>query len=112
MKLRPGLVSLVLVVSAGAAAGSENLVANGSLEEIDRRNGAPADWASAGSSAVKQTLTMDVGHDGQHSAKLACTELAGDGPADHAMLAQSGHVAVRRGQWYRLTCWARGEAIK
>lgn len=113
MKLYHPLTRIVpFLLAPVAASAATNLVINGSMEELNRRSGAPAYWESAGANTVKQQLTPDVGHDGNRCAKLVCTEFSGDGPATHAMIAQSGRVAVRRGQWYRLTCWAKGEQIK
>jgi hypothetical protein len=120
----PSKISWILIAGgiwAGCATSSPashpaptrgNLVSNGSFEELDHRTGALAYWASAGASTVKQQLTAEVGQDGRRCAMLQCTAFVGDGPSHHAMLAQSGRVAVRRGQWYRLSCWARGEGIK
>ena len=103
---------LFLVAAAGAAEEGGPLVANGTFEELDARAGAPAFWAAAGAPAVQQRFTADAGHAGGRSGKLECTAFDGDGPAAHAMIAQSGRVAVRRGQWYRLTFWARAEQLK
>jgi hypothetical protein len=100
-----------LFLASVCFAEADNLVSNGSFEELDGRSGAPMHWAAAGASTVKQRLSAAAGRDGKRCAMLECTEFSGDGPATHAMLAQSGCVAVRGGQWYRLTCWARGQRI-
>ena len=100
------------LLASMCAAGAENLVSNGTFTEVDSRGGAPVHWAAFGAPAIKQKLSADVGRDGKPCAKLACTEFAGDGPSNHAMLAQVGCVAVRRGLWYRLSFWAKGDQIK
>lgn len=105
-------LSLLLVTAASpAGAAATSLVANGSFEEVHPNTGAPRFWAAAGNARLKQELTVDAGRDGKHCARLACTEFAGDGPDFHAMICQVGRIALRRGQWYRLTCWAKGHAI-
>ena len=93
-------------------AAETNLVFNGSFEVDPLRSNAPDIWSAAGNAAVKQRLVFDAGRDGGRCAKLECTEFTGDGPDFHAMLCQVGKVSVRRGQWYRLTFWARGQGIK
>jgi hypothetical protein len=93
-------------------ANSTNLVANGSFESGGLTPGAPDFWAAAGDRAIKQQLRLDTGRDGRRCAKLECTEFSGDGPAAHAMIAQSGRVGVRHGRWYRLVLWAKGDGIK
>src|ERR1035437_8416691 len=109
MKVCHRLAVIPFLPASVCAADAINLVSNGSFEELDKRTGAPAHWSAAGT--VKQHLTADVGRDGKRCAKLECSEFVGDGPATHAMIAQSGRVAVRRGQSYRLICWAKGERI-
>ncbi len=101
-----------LGVAASGLAEDTNLVFNGSFESSRPSSDAPDGWSAAGNPAVKQRLVLDAGRDGQPCAKLECTEFAGDGPDFHAMICQSGHVSVRRGQWYRLAFWAKGQGIK
>ena len=110
MKLPVLTTFMLLGIAAPCFAGAANLVANGKFELSTRRPGVPDDWAAAGAATVQQRLSLDVGHAGGRSAKLQCTELAGDGPSTHAMIAQSGKVGVRKGQWYRIAFWAKGEA--
>ncbi|HRT07075.1 MAG TPA: carbohydrate binding domain-containing protein [Candidatus Paceibacterota bacterium] len=106
-------LSLLLVTAASpAGAAAASLVANGSFEEVRPNTAVPAFWAAAGNARLKQELTLDKGRDGKRCARLACTEFAGDGPDFHAMICQVGTIALRRGQWYRLTCWAKGQAIR
>ncbi len=97
--------------ASGLAAGS-NLVFNGSFESSLLKAGAPDGWAAAGNAVVKQRLAMDTGRDSQRCVKLECTEFTGDGPDVHAMICQVGKVSVRRGQWYRLAFWAKGQGVK
>ncbi len=104
---------LVLVFgSVFGRAASSNLVANGSFELPGNADGAPLAWQSAGNPRLRQQLARDTGHRGGHSGELICSEFSGDGPDVHAMICQVGKVSVRGGQWYRLSFWARAEAIK
>jgi hypothetical protein len=103
---------LVLVAVPVGRAAETNLVANGSFEESRNRPGLPDDWAASGNRAVKQQLVLDTGRDGKRCARLVCAEFQEGGPDHHAMICQVGKVSVRRGQWYRLTFWARGQDIK
>ncbi len=106
-----GLALVMCALVTGPAA-ETNLVFNGSFESSAGTSEAPDGWAAAGNPAVKQRLLRDAGHDGKFSARLECTEFVGDGPDYHAMACQVGRVAVRRGQWYRLAFWAKGQGIK
>lgn len=106
------LAFLVLNAAALGSAAETNLVANGSFEQSQTKAGVPDDWSSTGNPAVQQQLTLDTGRDGKRCAKLACTVFDGDGPDFHAMICQTGRVSVRRGQWYRITFWAKAEGIK
>ncbi|HVM46739.1 MAG TPA: hypothetical protein VMU04_01880 [Candidatus Acidoferrum sp.] len=115
--MQPTKLIYILGISAACLAPlpcrpATNLVANGSFELSQRRQGLPDFWECAGNPAVHQALTLDGGRDGQRCARLQCTEFNGDGPDYHAMICQVGQVAVRSGQWYRLTLWARAEDIK
>jgi hypothetical protein len=93
-------------------ADAANLVANGSFESSKNSAGTPDHWSATGAATVKQRLTLDVGREGGHSARLQCTEFSGDSPNTHAMIAQSGKIGVRKGQWYRIAFWAKGKGIK
>ncbi|OHE82924.1 MAG: hypothetical protein A2107_14515, partial [Verrucomicrobia bacterium GWF2_62_7] len=106
-------IALVLTVTASMCCGaSTELVYNGSFEQTGKSDVSPDAWAASGSREVKQQLTLDTGHDGKRCAKLECTAFSGEGPAHHAMIAQTGRVAVRHGQWYRLAFWAKAEGMK
>ncbi|MCX7872767.1 MAG: carbohydrate binding domain-containing protein, partial [Verrucomicrobiae bacterium] len=89
---------------------AENLVYNGPFEIIN--NDLPDGWSSAGNPAIKQKLSLDKGRDGGNCVKLECFEFPGDGPDFHAMICQVNRVAVKRGEWYKLTFYARGEGIR
>jgi len=106
-----GLTSLMicLALSAGAEP-PKNLVRNPGFEIATGRAGEPDDWRSSGDSAVVQRLSRDVGRDGGYCARLECTRFEHRGAASHAMLCQHG-VTVRRGVWYRLSFWVRGQNL-
>jgi hypothetical protein len=107
------LITLVLAVAANlCCAADTELVFNGSFKQAGESGGAPDGWTASGDRAIQQRLTFDTGRDGKRCAKLECTAFGGEGPASHAMIAQTGRVAVRHGLWYRLTFWAKGEGIK
>jgi len=101
---------VMLLSAAGWIFAAENLVYNGSFEIV--KNGIPDGWTYAGNAAVKQKLSVDKGHDGGICARLDCTEFSGDGPDYHAMICQVNKVSVKRGEWYRLTFYARGIGIR
>jgi len=105
-------LAFVLCNAACGLAAQTNLVFNGSFESNALKSDAPDGWSAAGNPAVKQRLVCDTGRDDQRCAKLECTEFSGDGPDYHAMICQVGKVGVRRGQWYRLAFWAKGQGIK
>jgi len=107
------LIALALAVTADfCRAADTELVFNGSFEQAGKSGDIPDGWAAAGDRAIQQRLTFDTGRDGRRCAKLECTAFGGEGPASHAMIAQTGRVAVRHGQWYRLAFWAKGQGIK
>ncbi|MBM3888091.1 MAG: hypothetical protein FJ388_03090 [Verrucomicrobia bacterium] len=105
------LLPLVIATTACCGAGPE-LVRNGSFEEINPKTGGPERWAAAGAREIKQRLSLDTGRDGRRCARLGCTEFGASGPAAHAMICQSHVVSVRRGKWYQIAFWARGEGMK
>ena len=107
--------AVLLCAAVSSLAAETNLVFNGSYEAsapISATPDGPAGWAVAGNRAVQQRLTLDAGRDGGRCAKLECVAFSGDGPDYHAMICQVGKVGVRRGQWYRLAFWAKGQGIK
>ncbi len=107
-------ILIVLALGATAAVAQEhNLVFNGDFELDADQDGVPDGWAAAGNAElVQQKLTLDAGREGGHSAKLECTKCEGGRPDSHAMLCQVGRVAVRKGQWYSLSFWARAEKLR
>lgn len=104
------LVGAVLIVSPLTA--QDNLVANGSFELDSDGNGGPDSWATSGVAGMEQTLTIDAGSGGTKAAKLICTKFVSGSPASHAMICQNGHVAVKAGQWYRLTWRAKAHDMQ
>jgi hypothetical protein len=103
-------VAVGLLLGVANALAEENLVPNGSFEQVT--GGQPVGWASAGDAAVTQTLSLDGGRSGDHSAKLECTAYSRQSPASHAMLAQVDTVFVTQGQAYRFSCWARAQGLR
>lgn len=89
-----------------------NLVRNGAFENDTDSDGVPDGWAVSGRRDIKQRLEGDAGRDGGRCAKLSCTEFAGGTPDAHAMVCQVGKIGVKRGQWYRLSFWAKAQNIE
>ncbi|MBM4088295.1 MAG: hypothetical protein FJ276_02530 [Planctomycetes bacterium] len=111
--LRVAIVFLVVGCAAfGRAADQANLVANGSFEDSGVQAGVPAHWSVSGNQPIKQQVTLDAGRDGNRCGKLECSAFVAGGPANHAMICQVGQVQLRKGQWYRLTLWAKAAAIE
>jgi hypothetical protein len=115
MSLHPrfGLLGVLIVVpvvvpAASTGAQPANLVQNGLFEEDADGDGVPDDWATSGRGDIEQKLTLDAGHDDGTAAKLECTKFVPGTPDSHAMVCQVGEIGVERGQWYRLTFWAKG----
>ena len=102
-----GAVGLVSPLSA-----QDNLVANGSFESDTDGNGKPDHWATSGVAGMEQTLTIVADSDGTKAARLVCTKFVSGSPASHAMVCQNGHVAVKAGQWYRLTWRAKARDMQ
>ncbi len=98
--------------SALASAVSENLVKNGSFEEDADSDGMPDGWTVSGRGDIKQRLERDTGRDGGLSARLSCSEFVGGTPDAHAMVCQVGAIGVKRGQWYRLSFWAKARGME
>ena len=98
--------------TAGSDAAAGNLVANSSFEQDADSDDVPDGWTVSGRQDIKQRLTRDAGREGGHSAKLSCTEFAGGTPDAHAMVCQVGAIGVKRGQWYRLSFWAKSRDIE
>ena len=103
------LVLVGAILSVPSASGQDNLVANGSFTSDDDRNGVPDNWATSGTAEIKQTLGVDDGPEGTKAARLVCTRFVSDSPASHAMICQTGHVAVQAGRWYRLSWRAKAQ---
>ncbi|MFA6563289.1 MAG: carbohydrate binding domain-containing protein [Verrucomicrobiia bacterium] len=107
------LTALALAVTVDfCCAADSKLVYNGSFDQAGKSGDTPDGWAVSGDRSIQQRVTLDIGRDGRHCAKLECTAFSGEGPAAHAMIAQTGRVAVRHGQWYRLAFWAKAEGMK
>ena len=104
------LVAAIFIVSPLTA--QENLVANGSFELDSEGNGKPDGWTTSGVAEMEQTLTIDAVSGRANAAKLICNKFVSGSPASHAMICQNGHVAVKAGQWYRLTWRAKARDMQ
>lgn len=110
------LVSLMWAVGllwAQASAGPQrNLIPNGDMEADADGDGVPDVWEATGNPGyVTQRLSGDEGRGGGRSLRLDCRRIEPIRPDAHAMVCQVGQVAVKAGQWYKLTLWARQEGL-
>ena len=86
-----------------------NLVRNGSFEQ--EKEGKPLDWQTRGDQTVHQQLSIDTGQATGHSVKLECRSFRRETRQGYAQLLQSGKMDLKKGQWYRFSCWARQEGM-
>ncbi len=93
-----GTLFIALPLSA-----QDNLVVNGSFADDVDRNGEPDSWTVSGVDGIRQTLAIETGSHGATSARLTCSKFVTGTQASHAMVCQVGNVAVKAGQWYRLS---------
>ncbi|MFA5189835.1 MAG: carbohydrate binding domain-containing protein [Verrucomicrobiia bacterium] len=110
--MRYFIALMMAAATSFCCAAGTDLIHNGSFEQPGKSGDTPDGWAASGDRNIQQRLTFDKGRDGRRCARLECTAFSGDGPAHHAMICQTGRIAVRRGQWYRLEFWAKSEGIK
>jgi len=103
------LPSLLLAAALALADPAPNLVVNGNFETLE--GGTITGWQAAGD-GFDMNLGPVPGRDGGHAARLICSGFVHGGPSSHAMLAQVGLVAVRKGERYRFSCWVRAEGIR
>jgi hypothetical protein len=119
LKMNQELGILVLVCSAllcacvpDDASGTEsNLVYNGSFELGSDADGRPNGWRTSGHREIKQAFQLAAGRETGHSANLVCGAFTEGTPGSHVMACQTGRMAVKKGQWYRLSFWSRGNRI-
>ena len=104
-------LALVASLTTTCLYAQSNLVANGNFQRDENQDGVPDNWATAGDSQIKQSLTIAAGPRGMKAAKLACTQFSGDSPSSHAMLCQVGHVGLDAQQWYRLSWQAKAQDL-
>ena len=71
----------------------------------------PTAWNTSGRRDIKQTLTCDAGRDSGKSARLSCSQFVGGTSDAHVMACQVGRIAIKRGQWYRLSFWVKGRDL-
>lgn len=87
-------------------------VFNGAFEQDANGDGIPDGWTTAGRAGVRQELRIVEDARRGKVARLTCTAFESGFPDSHVMLAQLDRVALRRGQWYRLSLWAKGSDIE
>ena len=105
-----GLLGAVSLASPSHA--QDNLVANGSFVSDADSDGEPDHWTTSGVAGIEQTLIIDAGTEGTKAGKLSCSRFVSGSPASHAMICQTNHVAVKAGQWYRLTWRAKARDMQ
>ena len=110
------LSALVLCIAFAAAASAAeaapaNLVRNGDFSQVAGEQ--PEHWRADGSAQeVAQVLRAARDEQGRPCAQLVCTRCDSRSPAGHAMLAQTGGVALARGKTYEFSCRARAENLR
>ena len=104
--------AFILTMACCLRAEEEGKVYNGSFEKTAAGGRAPEGWQAAGDKAVVQELTAEQDSTRGHVARLRCTRFVPGTSSSHAMIAQSGHVGVRNGRWYRLSLWARASDLE
>lgn len=110
--MRPIVLSLLAIVAIQTRIfAQDGQVWNGSFEKTTAGGRIPEGWQAAGEKAVVQELMAERDPIRGHVARLTCTQFAPGTPASHAMICQYGQVAVRNGQWYRLSLWARSSEL-
>jgi len=113
MNLFPAIVvSLASLAVAGLARGAESLIYNGSFDKVAAGRTEPDGWGTAGDGSVVQSLMVDRDPQRGSVARHMCTRFARHTASSHAMVAQVARVGVRRGQWYRLSLWARASDLE
>ena len=90
---------------------TSNLVQNSDFEQGVSDTGRPLQWQTSGRADIQQSLSLDAGRTGGSSARLECSQFVGGTPDAHVMMCQLGTVAIKRGQWYRLSFWVRGSEL-
>jgi hypothetical protein len=107
-----GFLCACVALAACGLHAEEGGVYNGSFAKTAADGRGPDGWKAEGDGNVVQELTAERDHERGHAARLHCTRFAQGTPASHAMIAQSGHVAVRGGRWYRVSLWARASELE
>ena len=90
---------------------TSNLVRNSDFEQGVSDTGRPLHWQTSGRVDILQSLSLDAGRTVGSSARLECSQFVGGTPDAHVMMCQLGTVAIKRGQWYRLSFWVRGSEL-
>lgn len=98
------LAAGLLCLAAGAA-DDENLLRNGSFEDVSE--GHPNGW-SLTTHGNDANLTAVELPDGTHALRLSCSRFDGG----WVIAAQDGVVEIERGQWYRLSFRARADDLR
>ena len=86
-----------------------NLVQNGSFEQTAESK--PLYWNIDGDKGVEQNLSLGVGVTGGHAARLQCDSFTRYTRKSYATLTQTGKMNLRKGKWYRFSCWARHQGM-
>ena len=105
-----GLLGTVYLASPSHA--QDNLVAKGSFTSDADSDGEPDHWTTSGVAGIEQTLSIDAGPEGTKAGMLSCSRFVGGSPASHAMICQTDQVAVKAGEWYRLTWRAKARDMQ
>ncbi|MGC9318025.1 MAG: carbohydrate binding domain-containing protein [Armatimonadota bacterium] len=98
-------LAATLCAAVAGAAGEENLLRNGSFEDVSEGHANHWSLTTHGNEA---NLTAVALPDGTHALRLSCSRFEGG----WVIAAQDGVVQIQQGQWYRLTFRARAQNLR
>lgn len=84
-----------------------NLIKNGLFDGLDAEC-RPKGWRAYGHPGTELVIAVDSGPAGKKALKLTCTKFVPGFPDSHAMVLLNGSVELKKGQFYKLTWWAKG----
>ncbi|MEM2991371.1 MAG: carbohydrate binding domain-containing protein, partial [Halobacteria archaeon] len=87
------------------------MIKNGDFEQDSDGDGMSDYWQFAGDSGVTVEWSRDEGFKGKYSQRLTCTNFIHLSPASHVMLCQLDTVRLEKGQWYKISFFAKQEGL-
>lgn len=96
-----------VVYAQPASQPAVNLIRNGAFTDLDA-NSLPKGWGTAGHQGMQQSIALEDGPEGKKALKLTCTKFVAGFPDSHAMALLMGSVELKKGQFYKLSWYAKG----